>query len=666
MPGLHYRQWTVDKVPAANVVRTVRSVSVGQGGHVIREDELAKYAAQNQGLKDKDVLALPVKYQSWFNLPRSYSQTDQTDYAQIAKRLDALELQSKAELSTELRRVRAALATKLKTAKSPKAFKVLPRRAELEAAVRAMLDRAHAAGGEAIREEVPRAYAEWDESKHSRGETTPQSTPGSFAPNESGDVQLYHGTSKAAWRDIAVHGIMPGKGKGADAWSKKIGWNIENGTVGDRKLSVFLTADKDIAAVYGSRAAEMTNSEAIIVTVRIPAAERSRIIVDEKAKNGLRLKGNILPEWVQYSEKAFTDMTNLVVYAVVLVRDLLVKKTYASFNPRAATKWLADAAFWVTDVLSTGLLSSAQGILVRGLKNGTATSVMMGELWEAFVPYLGSRVGEEVVTAHRLETIVRTNTTTAYNHGRLTEMLGADVARFVDGVRYSAILDERTTEVCQFLDGKVFRLPAAQEEVELLLPPRHFNCRSIIVPIVVGSPIDPADVITAAEVARARVLSGAGFTQRGAFNRYGNETIVQDVPLLAARAALLRAQLALYSGTWDESKHPRVPAGSGDLSGEFAPKGTENLGAGVEQFGPGSIRYKGKFYHRVQDIHQIAKGKFNIRTSHGEYLLKGGKSHGGSARDWFLTGGAIQTDRQGKNYISVTGVQDALNLLENM
>lgn len=285
---------------------------------------------------------------------RDYAQTQYPLlYEQIGKNLDALEQTSKVELSAELRRIRSDLAARLKTATSPRAFRLLPRRAELDAVVQAMLQRA------------------W----------------------EAGQVEML--------REV-----------------------------------------------------------------------RGR----------------------QYASTSFT--------------------------PKAATKWMKDAAFWVTDVLSDGLLSDAQTILVKGLKNGTPTSTMMVQLFEAFVPYLGGDVGEQVITAYRLETIVRTNTTTAYNHGRLTTALDPDLILFLDGIRYNAILDTRTTEVCRFLDQKVFRMPAQGDDVEALLPPRHFNCRSIITPVVAGEQIDPDTVITAAEVTRAKELSGTGFMSKGAFKRY--------------------------------------------------------------------------------------------------------------------------------------------------
>jgi len=44
---------------------------------------------------------------------------------------------------------------------------------------------------------------------------------------------------------------------------------------------------------------------------------------------------------------------------------------------------------------------------------------------------------------------------------------------------YTAIMDARTTDYCRCMDGKVFRM----EEMPLLNPPAHFNCRSFSVPV---------------------------------------------------------------------------------------------------------------------------------------------------------------------------------------
>lgn len=193
--------------------------------------------------------------------------------------------------------------------------------------------------------------------------------------------------------------------------------------------------------------------------------------------------------------------------------EMTVKKfDGSSFSPRAATRWLRATAFWVAGILGDRVLADVKGIILNGLKTGTAGSVMAEQILDAFLPWLGDADvirDEQQLQPWRLETIVRTNTTTAYNHGRLTEFVDPEVLRFVKGIRYSAILDERTTEVCRFLDGKVFK--PTDPDLEALLPPNHYNCRSIIVPIVAGEQLNEADLITPGQVGRARELADVKF-----------------------------------------------------------------------------------------------------------------------------------------------------------
>lgn len=69
--GLEYPEHTWrQRIPPSNVVKVVRSIPLGGRGQSIREDQLARFAASNQGLRSADVRSLPKKYQRWFNLPQ--------------------------------------------------------------------------------------------------------------------------------------------------------------------------------------------------------------------------------------------------------------------------------------------------------------------------------------------------------------------------------------------------------------------------------------------------------------------------------------------------------------------------------------------------------------------------------------------------------------------
>jgi uncharacterized protein with gpF-like domain len=52
-----------------------------------------------------------------------------------------------------------------------------------------------------------------------------------------------------------------------------------------------------------------------------------------------------------------------------------------------------------------------------------------------------------------------------------------DLKGFVVAYEYSAILDDRTTEICEKLHGKV------QRDWGTMVPPNHYQCRSILVPV---------------------------------------------------------------------------------------------------------------------------------------------------------------------------------------
>lgn len=84
------------------------------------------------------------------------------------------------------------------------------------------------------------------------------------------------------------------------------------------------------------------------------------------------------------------------------------------------------------------------------------------------------RVGElSRVSATRL---ARTALTASSNRARMAQYQSDDARRFSDGWRFSAVLDGRVTATCASLHGKVF----ATDDVNAPVPPRHPNCRSIM------------------------------------------------------------------------------------------------------------------------------------------------------------------------------------------
>jgi len=71
--------------------------------------------------------------------------------------------------------------------------------------------------------------------------------------------------------------------------------------------------------------------------------------------------------------------------------------------------------------------------------------------------------------------MARTITNDVYNHAHIERYKDSGV---VDGVQFSAHIDDRTTDICEMLNGTIW----AMNDPDIQVPPLHFNCRSRLVP----------------------------------------------------------------------------------------------------------------------------------------------------------------------------------------
>lgn len=71
--------------------------------------------------------------------------------------------------------------------------------------------------------------------------------------------------------------------------------------------------------------------------------------------------------------------------------------------------------------------------------------------------------------------MARTVTNDVYNRAHIERYEDSGV---VDGMQYSAHLDDRTSEICEMLNGTIW----AMGDPDIQVPPLHFNCRSRLVP----------------------------------------------------------------------------------------------------------------------------------------------------------------------------------------
>jgi SPP1 gp7 family putative phage head morphogenesis protein len=81
------------------------------------------------------------------------------------------------------------------------------------------------------------------------------------------------------------------------------------------------------------------------------------------------------------------------------------------------------------------------------------------------------------VNYDRGELITTTESTYVYNRGRLAGFYDAEV----DYLRFSAVLDGRTSSQCRSRHGLILRMGSA--EMSANIPPLHGRCRSILSPL---------------------------------------------------------------------------------------------------------------------------------------------------------------------------------------
>ncbi len=110
--------------------------------------------------------------------------------------------------------------------------------------------------------------------------------------------------------------------------------------------------------------------------------------------------------------------------------------------------------------------------LTKRARTEIVAAVKDGKPISAVIDAVMADAASESATA--LERYARTKFTEVMNKGRLDYFKSTGV---IGAYQYSAVLDDRTSDICAGLHGKIFK--AGSEPC----PPMHFNCRSVLVPI---------------------------------------------------------------------------------------------------------------------------------------------------------------------------------------
>ncbi len=171
-------------------------------------------------------------------------------------------------------------------------------------------------------------------------------------------------------------------------------------------------------------------------------------------------------------------------------KEIGTAKNYkVKIPPTQAIEWFEKKSFYIKNILNEQLLKQIKQILITAMEIGEPLPETMAKIENIYEPFLGDDriiIDEEQPKPYRIETLVRTNSTAAMNWGRMTMYNDPELEGFVEAVQYSAILDERTTDICKHLDGKIVRLN--DPDLQRIIPPNHFNCRSVLVAVTLADP----------------------------------------------------------------------------------------------------------------------------------------------------------------------------------
>ena len=180
-------------------------------------------------------------------------------------------------------------------------------------------------------------------------------------------------------------------------------------------------------------------------------------------------------------------------YGMSEVESELKINKFVGLPAEKAMQYLKNKAFWIAGVTRDAVLKDAKGILYTGMKNGSTTPEIMFLLDQFFKKFIGTPGVEtregKLLTPHHLENIVRTNFSDAYNQGRQDMMEDPDVKDIMAGEAFSAIIDERTTDICLALDGQVFIY--GDPDIARYTPPLHYECRSQFIPVTKYETFEP-------------------------------------------------------------------------------------------------------------------------------------------------------------------------------
>jgi SPP1 gp7 family putative phage head morphogenesis protein len=144
------------------------------------------------------------------------------------------------------------------------------------------------------------------------------------------------------------------------------------------------------------------------------------------------------------------------------------------------TEYARNRAFWITGIAKEDILMTVRSLITNwSVANKTPypDDLLVKDIERALSDWLPQ--GTNI--AARAELIARVNVSDVYNYSRFQVLTAQQLSNLVEAFLYSAILDGKTTPLCRSLSGRIFTAEDLRQSG--LIPPNHFRCRSILLPV---------------------------------------------------------------------------------------------------------------------------------------------------------------------------------------
>lgn len=231
------------------------------------------------------------------------------------------------------------------------------------------------------------------------------------------------------------------------------------------------------------------SKKALIILNRLKRKINQRLSQEPTILQAQRLE-SVLKDINQLSTELFDEM---IAGTVSGVRDLATSE--AAFSAKLFDKAIVNAEFTIPadTVLIANVMQSAMKANINSAitieealrqfseakTKQIAQIISDGVVLGDTTPVIARNVGETINTLNRrqLDTLVRTITNHTSSVAR-KEIYSAN-SDIMDGYKWIATLDNRTTMICAGRDGVVY-----QDMTGSPVPPAHWGCRSTTIPVI--------------------------------------------------------------------------------------------------------------------------------------------------------------------------------------